>query len=83
QAVGKVAVEVEPEMGPHAIVDEGVDRLVRLDAARDRDSGGVGLGLPIARALAEAHNGTLVCLPSDVGAAFRLSLPINPTLKPA
>lgn len=59
------------------------DRLVRLDAARDRDSGGVGLGLPIARALAEAHNGTLVCLPSDVGAAFRLSLPINPTLKPA
>ncbi|MCH9641211.1 MAG: HAMP domain-containing histidine kinase [Actinomycetia bacterium] len=53
------------------------DRLVRLDAARDRDSGGVGLGLPIARALAEAHNGTLVCLPSDVGAVFRLSLPIN------
>jgi len=59
------------------------DRLVRLDGARDRDSGGVGLGLPIARALAEAHNGTLVCLSSDVGAAFRLSLPINLTLKPA
>jgi len=53
------------------------DRLVRLDDARDRDSGGVGLGLPIARALAQAHNGTLVCLPSDGGAIFRLSLPIN------
>ena len=53
------------------------DRLVRLDDARDRDSGGAGLGLPIARALAEAHHGTLVCLPSDGGAIFRLTLPIN------
>jgi two-component system OmpR family sensor kinase len=53
------------------------DRLVRLDDARDRDSGGAGLGLPIARALAEAHHGTLVCLPSDGGAIFRLALPIN------
>ncbi|TGD88096.1 HAMP domain-containing histidine kinase [Mycolicibacterium sp. CH28] len=53
------------------------DRLVRLDDARDRDSGGAGLGLPIARALAEAHHGTLVCLPSDGGAIFRLTLPIS------
>lgn len=54
------------------------DRLVRLDDARDRDSGGAGLGLPIARALAEAHHGTLECLPSDGGAVFRLSLPTGP-----
>jgi len=51
------------------------DRLVRLDEARDQDSGGAGLGLPIARALAEAHHGTLECLHSDGGATFRLSLP--------
>ncbi|MEB3982829.1 ATP-binding protein [Mycobacterium sp. 663a-19] len=52
------------------------DRLVRLDAARDRDHGGAGLGLPIARALARAHHGELACLPNDPGARFRLTLPL-------
>ncbi|WP_409435021.1 ATP-binding protein [Mycobacterium sp. SMC-14] len=54
------------------------DRLVRLDDARNRDSGGAGLGLSIARALAQAHHGSLECLPSQTGAAFRLSLPLAP-----
>ena len=51
------------------------ERLVRLDAGRARDHGGAGLGLPIARALARAHGGELVCLPHDGGAEFRLTLP--------
>lgn len=53
------------------------ERLVRLDAGRDRDHGGAGLGLSIARALARAHGGDLVCLPHDGGARFRLSLPVG------
>ncbi|OJZ74839.1 two-component sensor histidine kinase [Mycobacterium paraffinicum] len=52
------------------------ERLVRLDAGRGRDHGGAGLGLPIARALARAHGGELVCVPHDGGAAFRLTLPV-------
>ncbi|OBB97264.1 cell wall metabolism sensor histidine kinase WalK, partial [Mycobacterium sp. 852002-30065_SCH5024008] len=52
------------------------ERLVRLDAGRARDHGGAGLGLPIARALARAHGGELVCLPYDGGAEFRLTLPV-------
>jgi two-component system, OmpR family, sensor kinase len=52
------------------------ERLVRLDAGRARDHGGAGLGLPIARALARAHGGELVCVPHDGGAQFRLSLPV-------
>jgi two-component system OmpR family sensor kinase len=68
------------------------DRLVRLDASRSRHSGGFGLGLPIARALARAHGGDLayVGAPSDppvdprlgppaaTGARFRLTLPSRP-----
>lgn len=53
------------------------ERLVRLDAGRTRDHGGAGLGLPIARALARAHGGDLVCLAHDGGARFRLSLPVR------
>jgi len=35
-----------------------LDRFVRLDEGRDRDSGGSGLGLAIVRAVAEAHSGS-------------------------
>lgn len=53
------------------------DRLVRLDSARGRDHGGAGLGLPIARALAVAHGGSLTCLTRGGGAAFRLVMPTD------
>ena len=54
------------------------DRLVRLDDARGRDSGGfgrsgAGLGLAIARGIAHAHGGELRCDPDSV---FELTLPI-------
>lgn len=90
-AGGRITVDVAV-LGPfaHLVVSdtgEGIapedrdrvfDRLVRLDAARDRDHGGAGLGLPIARALARAHGGDLVCEPRDGGAQFRLTLPTIP-----
>ena len=63
----------------HGIPDEQrervFERLVRLDTARTRDHGGAGLGLPIARALARAHGGDLICVSHQGGAQFRLTLP--------
>ncbi|WP_226899892.1 sensor histidine kinase [Nonomuraea phyllanthi] len=52
-------------------------RFARLDAARSRDAGGTGLGLPIAREIARAHQGTLKIEDSDTGARFVLRIPIR------
>ncbi|WP_169948559.1 cell wall metabolism sensor histidine kinase WalK [Microbispora sp. H11081] len=54
------------------------DRFTRLDAARNRDAGGAGLGLPIARQVAEIHGGSLRIEDSAVGARFVVRLPAAP-----
>lgn len=54
------------------------ERFVRLDPARSRDRFGSGLGLPIARRIAQAHGGDLRCAGNLVGARFELSLPRHP-----
>jgi signal transduction histidine kinase len=53
------------------------DRFYRVDAARDRAHGGSGIGLAIAKALAEAHGGELTATSpgSGKGSTFRLLLP--------
>jgi two-component system OmpR family sensor kinase len=65
---------------PDADRERVFDRLVRLDQARRSGDGGAGLGLPIARGLARAHGGDLVCEASGSGrpgAVFRLTLPVG------
>jgi signal transduction histidine kinase len=52
-------------------------RFTRLDTARSRDAGGIGLGLPIARQIAESHGGTLTIQDSDRGARFVVRLPLH------
>jgi signal transduction histidine kinase len=52
------------------------DRFVQLDISRGRQ--GTGLGLPIARWIAEAHRGTLVLEKSGSGGStFTVVLPVN------
>ncbi|GAA0360226.1 HAMP domain-containing sensor histidine kinase [Microbispora corallina] len=52
-------------------------RFTRLDSARSRDAGGLGLGLPIAREIARSHGGTLTIRDSDRGACFVVRLPLS------
>jgi signal transduction histidine kinase len=74
---GACVVDVEDEGSgvPEGERDRIFERFVRLDASRARHQFGSGLGLSIARGLAEAHGGELICLDGTRGALFRLKLP--------
>jgi two-component system, OmpR family, sensor kinase len=50
------------------------ERFHRTDAARDRSAGGVGLGLAIARAVAEAHDGHVRATESQRSHGARIEL---------
>lgn len=66
--------------GPGVPLDEReriFERFVRLDQSRTRDSGGSGLGLPIARQIARAHRGDLKLTNSESGAHFVLTVPVD------
>ena len=58
------------------------DRFYRADSARGRQSGGMGLGLAIAKAIAEAHGGRIqVQSQPGAGTVFSLCLPAPPAEK--
>ncbi|GAA4552805.1 sensor histidine kinase [Amycolatopsis samaneae] len=64
--------------GPGIPADERehvFDRFVRLDEARDRDTGGSGLGLAIAAEIAHTHHGTIEVAPGEGGARLVVRLP--------
>jgi two-component system OmpR family sensor kinase len=62
---------IVPEDLPHVF-----DRFYRSDESRSRATGGAGLGLPIAKAIIEAHGGEItVTSKSDEGTRFALFLP--------
>jgi len=54
------------------------DRFYRVNQDRSRHSGGSGLGLPIARAIAQAHHGSLeVQSQLGKGSTFTVHLPLD------
>ncbi|HSK34156.1 MAG TPA: HAMP domain-containing sensor histidine kinase [Propionicimonas sp.] len=89
-AGGRVEVSVEEDGNDIvlAVTDDGdgipaehlpriFDRFYRVDAARDRDHGGTGVGLAISRAIAQAHAGDLTAVSDGPGrgSTFSLHLP--------
>lgn len=81
EPAGTAAVHVlddGPSIAPHDR-ERLFDRFTRLDRDRHRDAGGTGLGLAVARDIAEAHGGALVLTerPDRAdGACFVLRLPL-------
>jgi signal transduction histidine kinase len=66
---------IPPEHLPYVF-----DRFYRTDPARSRDRGGAGLGLAIARAIAEAHGGRISVASAGVpgqGSTFTIHLPAS------
>jgi signal transduction histidine kinase len=61
---------------PEAERERIFEPFTRLDEARASDDGGAGLGLSIARRIAEAHGGSLVSEPCAHGAEFVARLPL-------
>ncbi|MDP9841082.1 sensor histidine kinase [Streptosporangium lutulentum] len=89
-AASRITVNVteQNDMAVLEVIDDGAGiapeqrevifrRFTRLDAARNKDAGGTGLGLPIAREIAEAHGGTLKAEDGSQGARFVLRLPLT------
>ena len=54
-----IAVEDEGQGIPEERREQIFEPFARLDAARDRDRGGAGLGLHLCRQIAQAHGGTI------------------------
>jgi signal transduction histidine kinase len=73
---GDVLFEIA-DSGPGIAPEEAASIFDRYrQGARGRAAGGAGLGLAIARGIAEAHHGTISVATGDLGgAAFRISLP--------
>ncbi len=62
--------------------DQIFDLFYRADQARSLNTGGIGVGLSIARLIAEAHGGTLsVASEQGQGSKFTLTIPIVPESK--
>lgn len=63
----EISVEDDGPGIPEAFLDKVVQPFVRLDTSRSRQTGGLGLGLTIARDVALGHGGDLLLGPSPHG----------------
>ncbi len=71
-----LTVENECEEIPREKMEHLFERFFRTDEARGEDGGHYGLGLPIAKAVAESHGGTIGAEHADGRIVFTVKLPL-------
>ena len=77
--VARMRVDDDGPGIPEADRERVFERFVRLDEARTRESGGVGLGLAIVAELVREHGGSVVATTAAIGGArFEVTLPLAP-----
>ncbi|MFK0331919.1 sensor histidine kinase [Rhizobium sp. NPDC090275] len=75
QSTVDIVVEDSGPGIPEEMREKVFDPFYRLEASRNRDTGGVGLGLSIARAVARQHGGDIVLRSNTPGLRAIISLP--------
>ncbi len=80
QAAGSIDIIFEDS--PPGVPDEALpqlfERLYRVEASRNRATGGAGIGLSICRNIAEAHDGSIAAAHSALGGVeIRVHLPVE------
>jgi two-component system sensor histidine kinase CpxA len=62
---------------PVDLVEKIFDPFFRVDSSREEKTGGLGLGLAIARRAVRVHHGDIVAEAGNPGALMRITLPVN------
>ncbi len=81
---GEVVITVEDDgIGiPPSEIDRVFERFYRTDQAKAHSGGGVGLGLPVAKAIIEAHKGHIrLAASSSGGVSASIALPVETKLR--
>ena len=66
---------------PEDALEQVLEPFIRLEDSRSRDTGGTGLGLPIARSILRSHGGDVVLLSRpEGGLRARVTLPLDSEL---
>ncbi len=72
-----IAIQDSPPGVPLPEHEKLFDRLYRVEASRNRGTGGMGLGLTICQNIIKAHEGTIAACPSPLGGLqINISLPL-------